>query len=108
MKPFRIRDLYGPVLPSDSPHSRSAYDSSQGPRPDGGNDTAELYKLEHGIDSRASRAGDAPYETSRPGIIQMTAREYDEAITSSPHSSLMYVDDDDGETITVCRILIAQ
>lgn len=105
MKPFQIRDLHGPVPPPDSSHPPGC-DSSQDSRPDGGSDTTELYKLDHGEGPEELSTSNTSYGTSRPGIIQMTAHEYDEAVTGYPQNSLMYMDDDDGETVTVCYIQI--
>jgi len=38
---------------------------------------------------------------SRPALISITDREYDTTITSEPSAKLLYLDDDDGELITV-------
>lgn len=36
-----------------------------------------------------------------PGVIQITGRQYNSTITSQPDATLRYLDDDDGEVITV-------
>lgn len=38
---------------------------------------------------------------NRPGLISITDKEYDSTITSEPSAKLIYLDDDDGELITV-------
>jgi len=35
------------------------------------------------------------------GVVQISAPEYDAAISEVPEATLTYLDDDDGETITV-------
>jgi hypothetical protein len=45
-----------------------------------------------------------PNTTSDPqnrGIIQISSSDYDQIATTHPRARLTYVDDDDGETITV-------
>lgn len=43
----------------------------------------------------ADRAG------SRHGVVRVSAPEYDETISNQPDATLMYLDEDDGEVITV-------
>jgi hypothetical protein len=38
----------------------------------------------------------------RDGVVQVSVPEYDSTISKYPEASLMYMDDDDGEVITVC------
>lgn len=40
-------------------------------------------------------------EPSHHAIVQVSAPEYDEAICRHPEATLKYLDDDDGEVITV-------
>ncbi|EEH08992.1 RNA binding domain-containing protein [Histoplasma capsulatum G186AR] len=40
--------------------------------------------------------------TDRHGIVRVSAEEYDETIAAHPQSKLTYMDEDDGDTITVC------
>ncbi|KAG2024902.1 hypothetical protein GB937_003602 [Aspergillus fischeri] len=73
LKPFQIRDLHG------SPTQEDAYNSLDClPQRDHGHSTCR-----------------------RSGIVQLSASDYDEIALSHPRARLTYVDDDDGETITV-------
>jgi hypothetical protein len=73
LKPFQIRDLHG------SPTQGDAYNS---------------------LDCLPQ--GDHGHSTSRrSGIVQLSASDYDEIALSRPRARLTYVDDDDGEIITV-------
>ncbi|OJD16664.1 hypothetical protein AJ78_03174 [Emergomyces pasteurianus Ep9510] len=40
-------------------------------------------------------------KTDRHGIVQVSAEEYDETIAAHPQASLSYMDEDDGDTITI-------
>ncbi|PYI07500.1 hypothetical protein BO78DRAFT_90082 [Aspergillus sclerotiicarbonarius CBS 121057] len=74
LKPFQIRDLHG------SPSHTSAAESLTSPQP-------------------------LPSEPASPrtrrGIVQLSASEYDNLSSNHPRARLTYVDDDDGELITV-------
>ena len=37
----------------------------------------------------------------RDGVVQLSAPEYDNTVSNHPEAALMYLDEDDGETITV-------
>ncbi|KAL2003279.1 hypothetical protein VTN02DRAFT_4400 [Thermoascus thermophilus] len=76
LKPFQIRDLHSPPPEKNASDSVSASDESSEPQ-------ALIY------DSR------------RHGIVQLSAPQYDEIVSSHPRARLMYMDDDDGEIITV-------
>ena len=43
---------------------------------------------------------------SRDGVVHLSRPDYDTTITKHPEASLMYMDDDDGETITVRSLQI--
>ncbi|EEQ85725.2 uncharacterized protein BDCG_08994 [Blastomyces dermatitidis ER-3] len=43
----------------------------------------------------------APPTTDRHGIVRISAEEYDETIAANPLAKLTYMDEDDGDTITV-------
>ncbi|KAF7171608.1 hypothetical protein CNMCM5623_003959 [Aspergillus felis] len=73
LKPFQIRDLHG------SPTQEDAYSS--------------LDCLPQGHDGHNT--------SRRSGIVQLSASDYDEIALSHPRARLTYVDDDDGEIITV-------
>ncbi|PWY87921.1 hypothetical protein BO94DRAFT_534925 [Aspergillus sclerotioniger CBS 115572] len=74
-KPFQIRDLHG------SPSHTSAEESlTSSPKPL----SRELASLR-----------------TRRGIVQLSASEYDNLSSKHPRARLTYVDDDDGELITV-------
>lgn len=89
LKPFRVRDLL-----DDSPDSSSSpRDVRHGQNNDGcgilikGCDSSEPSELS------AGRASD--------GIVQLTSSEYDKTVTRNPEAKLRYIDEDDGESITV-------
>jgi hypothetical protein len=73
LKPFRIREL---LHDDDDLYSASQSDQDEG--------------LLSGNDTRI-----------RDGIVQLTSTEYDETVTRNPAARLSYVDEDDGEHITV-------
>ncbi|GFG02079.1 asparaginyl-tRNA synthetase Slm5 [Aspergillus lentulus] len=73
LKPFQIRDLHG------SPTQGDAYNS--------------LDCLPQGNHGHSN--------CRRSGIVQLSASDYDEIALSHPRARLTYVDDDDGEIITV-------
>ncbi|RHZ44528.1 uncharacterized protein CDV56_103784 [Aspergillus thermomutatus] len=73
LKPFQIRDLHG------SPTQEDAYNS--------------LDCLPQGQNGHNF--------SRRSGIVQLSASDYDEIASSHPRARLTYVDDDDGEIITV-------
>lgn len=73
LKPFQIRDLHG------SPTQEDAYNS--------------LNCLPQGHYGQST--------SGRSGIVQLSASDYDEIALSHPRARLTYVDDDDGEIITV-------
>lgn len=73
MKPFQIRNLH--VYPAEE----NLYDSS--------------------TESVISPTDEIPLMRSCP--IQLSAGEYDKIISDHPNGTLTYVDDDDGDLITV-------
>ncbi|KAI9043763.1 asparaginyl-tRNA synthetase Slm5 [Aspergillus affinis] len=72
LKPFQIRDLHR--CPS----------SSQ----DNGEPSSDILQ-------------DIPPSPHRPGIVAISASQYNDIASSHPHARLTYIDDDDGELITV-------
>ncbi|GIJ87585.1 hypothetical protein Asppvi_006495 [Aspergillus pseudoviridinutans] len=73
LKPFQIRDLHG------SPTQEDAFTSLD-----------YLPQGHHGHNT-----------SRRSGIVQLSASDYDEIALSHPRARLTYVDDDDGDIITV-------
>lgn len=113
LKPFQIRDLHDPSFQPDTSGPPSCCDSSQDITSGESSHSADWYRpsRDHITEGGVNHSGgaspehhisDSHFERSRPGVVQISAREYDETIASHPHSSLMYMDDDDGETVTVC------
>ena len=78
LKPFQIRDLHG------SPSHTSAEESITSPR---------------------ALPGELASPRTRRGIVQLSASEYDSLALNHPRARLTYVDDDDGELITVCIMI---
>ncbi|KAL1967575.1 hypothetical protein VTN77DRAFT_3090 [Rasamsonia byssochlamydoides] len=74
LKPFQIRDLHVPL-------AENLYDST--------------------TESTVSDEGAARLGSNRHGTIQLSAPEYDEIASNHPRARLTYMDDDDGEIITV-------
>ncbi|RAK99866.1 RNA recognition motif domain-containing protein [Aspergillus ibericus CBS 121593] len=74
LKPFQIRDLHG------SPSHTSAAES---------------------LTSSLPLPSELASPRSRRGIVQLSASEYDNLASNHPRARLTYVDDDDGELITV-------
>lgn len=72
LKPFQIRDLHVPIV------EENLYDSS--------------------TESAVSEPRDG---SSRHGTIRLSAPEYDKIASNHPRARLTYMDDDDGEIITV-------
>jgi hypothetical protein len=75
LKPFQIRDLHS------YPVEDNLYDSSTESVISGSNADDKRYK--------------------RHGIIHLSAPEYDEIALNHPNAMLTYLDDDDGDIITV-------
>ena len=44
---------------------------------------------------------------SYDAVVSLTGQEYDSNVQQYPESKLKYVDQDDGDTITVCRLVEA-
>ena len=62
--------------------------------------------LQHPIPTRPiSRGASIPYASYDP-LVKITAPEYDSTISDHPEATLKYVDDDDGEIVTVGGIFI--
>ncbi|KAI9368299.1 hypothetical protein BJX61DRAFT_230533 [Aspergillus egyptiacus] len=76
LKPFRIRDLH------DDPPSKNVIEDSE----------SDLYGASDVISEGSN---------SRDGLVQLSAADYDEIAYLHPKARLTYLDDDDGETITV-------
>ncbi|KAL1959786.1 hypothetical protein VTO42DRAFT_931 [Malbranchea cinnamomea] len=85
LKPFRIRDL---LSEAEAPNSNLRHQ-----------------KNGHADDGRASSQGSGSHKLSEQlacdGVVQVTSSQYDETIAKNPDACLSYVDEDDGETITV-------
>ena len=96
LKPFQIRDLYDPSLQPDSNlDGKNAEQQSDLSLSD------EWDKFQGDGKGVNDKQASATHSSSDTQNIQILAREYDEIISSHPQSSLMYMDDDDGETVTV-------
>ncbi|KAK2763755.1 hypothetical protein FQN54_009372 [Arachnomyces sp. PD_36] len=105
LKPFQIRDLYDPSV---QPDSALPIDSNQGSISSESNHTSGWDKLESQASNDYTTQGPQGLNASNNslgesgrGIIQISAHEYDETVARHPQNSLMYMDDDDGETVTV-------
>jgi len=79
LKPFQIRDLHVPLV-EENPHDEPTASVVSEPR----------------SDERAGNLG-----TTRHGTVQLSAPEYDAIVSSHPRARLTYMDDDDGEMVTV-------
>ncbi|KAK1142178.1 hypothetical protein N8T08_008104 [Aspergillus melleus] len=73
LKPFQIRDLHRPPSSSQENNREPSSDI-----------------LQH-----------TPSSPRRPGIVAVSASQYNDIASSHPHARLTYIDDDDGELITV-------
>jgi hypothetical protein len=74
LNPFQIRDLHVPV-------EENLYDAES---------------VTSGPDNGAPNRG-----ASRHGTVQLSAPEYDQIVSYHPRARLTYMDDDDGEIVTV-------
>lgn len=75
LKPFQIRNLHA------YPAEANLYDSS--------------------TESVLSSSPADETQTKPSGLIQLSAGEYDKIIGDHPNGTLTYIDDDDGDLITV-------
>lgn len=73
LKPFKIRDLHASPTQEDGKNPLNCF-----PQSDHGHSTCR-----------------------RSGVVQLSASDYDEVALSHPRARLTYVDDDDGDIITV-------
>ena len=80
LRPFRIRDLH------QEPTRQNLYDA----------ETESSPSLVQPNLSDLSTPN-----TSRHGTVHLSAPEYDDIVTSHPRAVLTYMDEDDGEVITV-------
>ncbi|KAL2014110.1 hypothetical protein VTN00DRAFT_1635 [Thermoascus crustaceus] len=89
LKPFQIRDLHSPPPEKNASDSVSASNASSEPQ--------ALPTAIYDCD----RVKSPVHSSRRHGIVQLSAPQYDEIVSSHPRARLMYMDDDDGEIITV-------
>lgn len=82
LKPFRIKELNDPIYGEEP--LRSTQTKSEHP----------ALSFSDTISSSLSRG-------SCDGVVQITANEYEETISNNPETKLSYVDEDDGEKVTV-------
>lgn len=75
LKPFQIRNLH------DSPAKENLYDSS--------------------TESVLSHSPVEDAQTKPSSLIRLSAGEYDDIVRNNPDGSLTYIDEDDGDMITV-------
>lgn len=85
LQPFKVRDLASQTANANLHAVASAERTSQ--------DTAAKY-TEIGTTHDVRR-------DERHGVVVLSASEYDHIISTHPRAALMYMDPDDGETITV-------
>ncbi|KAJ9213779.1 hypothetical protein DTO166G4_4558 [Paecilomyces variotii] len=85
LQPFKVRDLASQTANANLHAVASAESTSQ--------DTAAKYTE---IETIHDVRGD-----ERHGVVVLSASEYDHIISTHPRAALMYMDPDDGETITV-------
>ncbi|KAA8646066.1 hypothetical protein EYZ11_001933 [Aspergillus tanneri] len=78
LKPFQIRDLHRPPSPEN---------------------TNEQLDLVH--ESSHTTSQDHRFSQRRRGIVSLSASQYNDIASNHPRARLTYVDDDDGELITV-------
>jgi hypothetical protein len=82
LRPFRVRDLH------QEPVRQNLYDAET---------ESTLSIIQHPL---AESSLSQPV-TTRHGTVHLSAPEYDDIVTSYPRAALTYVDEDDGEMITV-------
>lgn len=87
-KPFQIRDLHVPQRQENSTGSTLSADNLR-----------QAATIDHDIENK-SRVQSKRSEHS-PGTVKLSSSEYDEIASTHPRARLTYVDDDDGEVITV-------
>lgn len=95
LKPFQISDLYAsssqaqgvPTSPGRLPEPHQSYDTPSD------------------VDGQ-SRSHPVGESHPRPhGIVRLSATAYDDLASNYPRARLTYIDDDDGELITVSHIM---
>ncbi|WEW60492.1 hypothetical protein PRK78_005979 [Emydomyces testavorans] len=96
LKPFRVKDLLDPVL-DGQPRT---------PLADTGNGESTNQAVLNTVHIQDSMGGSRRLSILRPGgtydgVVEISRSEYDDTISSCPEAKLSYIDDDDGETITV-------
>jgi hypothetical protein len=85
LRPFRIRDLH------QEPVRQNLYDA----------ETESALSI---VQPPLSESSLSTPVTSRHGTVHLSAPEYDDIVTSHPRAALTYMDEDDGEVITVSLI----
>jgi hypothetical protein len=60
------------------------------------------FRIRHLRDDSSSLGGDG--SSRRDGVVQLSGSDYENTILECPEAMLMYMDDDDGEIITVSFI----
>jgi hypothetical protein len=85
LRPFRIRDLHQESV------RQNLYD-------------AETETTVSGVQHPAMEGSLSRPVISRHGTVHLSAPEYDDIVISHPRAALTYMDDDDGEMITVSSI----
>ena len=64
-----------------------------------------LHRSVRPVSSRLSVAGSP--NSYLDGVVRISALEYDRIISAHPDAKLKYIDEDDGEIVTVCYSLIS-
>lgn len=82
LKPFQIRDLHGPQLQESTT---------------GSNNSSQTAVDRQALPSQSRH---------RHGTVQLSTSDYDEITSTHPRARLTYVDDDDGEVITVSLLKV--
>lgn len=90
LKPFRIKELNDPAFDGDLPRSAKA-ESDQPALGLSDIISAGTYRE---VSSSLPR-------TSNDGVVRITEYEYEETISNNPEAKLSYLDEDDGEVVTV-------
>lgn len=95
LKPFQIKDLHT----SSSPAPEEGVSTSTGPL----REERQSYDIA-GDALGQSRTQQGGQSQSYPhGVVRLSATEYDDLASNHPTARLTYIDDDDGELITVCH-----
>lgn len=89
LKPFQVKDLHRSELQQNSAEPTA---SLKRPSIDDGSD-----EYQTNIQSQPS------HSRCRNGTVQLSSSDYDEIATTHPRARLTYVDDEDGEVITVSQ-----